>query len=64
MYFETYSDSKVAERREIQLKKYRREKKIALFRESNPEWKDLYPELLQAIGIPRSARDFRRRAIS
>src|SRR5215471_19869863 len=59
MYFETYTDPKAAERREIQIKKYRREKKIALFSESNPEWKDLYPELLQAIGIPRSALDFR-----
>src|SRR5215467_3209461 len=59
MYFETYTDPRAAERREIQIKKYRREKKVTLFKESNPEWKDLYPELLQAIGIPRSARDFR-----
>lgn len=52
MYFETYTDPKAAEYREIQIKKYRRAKKIALFRESNPQWKDLYPEILQAIGIP------------
>jgi len=63
MYFETYTDSKAAERREIQIKKYRREKKIALLSESNSEWKDLYPELLQAIGIPHSVRDFRGRTI-
>ncbi len=63
MYFETYSDPGAAARREIQIKKYRREKKIALFKESNPGWKDLYPELLQAIGIPRSARDFREQTV-
>jgi len=43
------------------MKKYRREKKIALFSESNPEWKDLTPELFQTIGIPCYARDFRKK---
>ncbi|HET8887712.1 MAG TPA: GIY-YIG nuclease family protein, partial [Candidatus Angelobacter sp.] len=61
MYFETYGQSKVAEAREQQIKKFRREKKIALFAESNPEWKDLTPELFQSIGISRYARDFRKR---
>jgi putative endonuclease len=45
MYFETYSDGKRAALREIQIKKYRREKKIALFAESNPGWRDLSGEL-------------------
>jgi putative endonuclease len=58
MYFETYTEPKVADNRERQMKKYRREKKIALFPESNPEWKDLTPELFQTIGISRYARDF------
>jgi putative endonuclease len=62
MYFETYTDSKFAEHREIQVKKYRREKKISLFRDSNPEWKDLFPEIFQSIGIPRYARDFRKQS--
>jgi putative endonuclease len=57
MYFGTYSDSKFAEHREKQIKKYRREKKIALFKDSNPQWKDLYSELFVSIGIPRYARD-------
>ena len=57
MYFETYTESKVAATREIQLKKWRREKKIALFATSNPKWKDLTPEISQAIGVPRFARD-------
>jgi len=55
MYFETYTESKVAGRREQQIKKFRREKKIALFFDSNPEWKDLTPELFQSIGISRYA---------
>jgi putative endonuclease len=60
MYFETYAESKVAASREQQIKKYRREKKIALFSESNPEWKDLALELFQSIGISRYALDFRK----
>ena len=65
MYFETYVDPKTAEQREIQIKKYRREKKVALFEQSNPQWKDLYPEILKAIGIPplrqAQGRDFRKK---
>ena len=61
MYFETYGQSKVAEAREQQIKKFRREKKVALFAASNPAWKDLAPELFQSIGISRYARDFRKK---
>jgi predicted GIY-YIG superfamily endonuclease len=65
MYFETYTDPKFAETREQQIKKYRREKKIALFAESNPQWKDLTPEIFQTIGIPplrqAQGRDFRKK---
>jgi hypothetical protein len=64
MYFETYTESKIAALREKQIKKFRREKKIALFAGSNPEWKDLTPELFQTIGIPplrqAQGRDFRK----
>jgi putative endonuclease len=49
MYFEIFHDAKAAEDREKQIKKYRREKKIALFVESNPEWKDLSPQLKWAV---------------
>ena len=41
MYFEMYRNALNAANREKQLKKFRREKKIALFAKSNPEWKDL-----------------------
>ena len=57
MYFETYPESRVAATREIQIKKWRREKKIALFATSNPKWEDLTPKISQTIGFPRFARD-------
>jgi len=57
MYFETFNDSYLAADREQQIKKWRREKKIALFAKSNPQWRDLVPEILQGIGVPRFARD-------
>jgi len=49
MYFESFSDPKAAAQREQQIKGYRREKKIALFRESNPQWRDLTPEIFQTL---------------
>ena len=48
MYFETFRDDVAAERREKQIKKYRREKKIALFIRTNPQWKDLSRRILTA----------------
>jgi putative endonuclease len=50
MYFESFSDPNVAAQREQQIKGYRREKKMALFGESNPQWRDLTPEIFQTIG--------------
>src|SRR5215469_11416631 len=41
MYYEIFHDAESAERRERQIKKYRREKKIALFAKTNPRWEDL-----------------------
>jgi putative endonuclease len=41
MYYEAFSESTSARLREIQIKKFRREKKIALFEKSNPNWEDL-----------------------
>src|SRR5260370_27291463 len=52
MYFETHSDSRIAAEREQQIRGWRREKKIALFAESSPQWKDLTPEIFQTIGVP------------
>lgn len=53
MYFETFNDSNVAANREQQIKKWRREKKIALFATSNPQWRDLTLEIPLMIGFPR-----------
>jgi len=41
VYFEGTNDVNVALNREKQIKAFRREKKIALFEKSNPDWKDL-----------------------
>jgi putative endonuclease len=63
MYFETYGDPRVAAARELQIKKFRREKKIVLFAESNPQWKDLTPEIFVSIGISSYARSSRKRLV-
>jgi putative endonuclease len=49
MYFEVFRSSRVAEERERQIKKFRRQKKIALFAKTNPHWKDLSRELFGII---------------
>ena len=46
VYFEQTSDVKAALEREKQLKGWRRSKKNSLIESMNPEWKDLYPDLL------------------
>ncbi len=47
------SGTLLAADREQQLKKWRREKKITLFATSNPQWRDLTPEIPLMIGFPR-----------
>lgn len=44
VYYETYNDVQVAIAREKQLKRWRREKKVALINSVNPQWKDLSEE--------------------
>jgi putative endonuclease len=64
VHFESFTDSAAAANREQQIKKWRREKKIALFAENNPQWRDLTPEILAVIGVPplrqAQGRDFRK----
>ncbi len=43
--FEVYRDAETAASRERQIKNFRREKKIALFAETNPRWEDLNKQL-------------------
>jgi putative endonuclease len=45
VWFETYDDPTTAIEREKDLKKWRREWKIQLINHSNPDWRDLYPEI-------------------
>lgn len=41
LYYEEYSDVGKAKRRELQIKGWRREKKVALIEKMNPRWEDL-----------------------
>jgi putative endonuclease len=41
VYFEQFNDVKLAIARETELKKWRREKKIALIESVNPDWDDI-----------------------
>ena len=43
VWFEIYDDAVTAITREKELKKWRRDWKIRLIEETNPEWVDLYP---------------------
>jgi putative endonuclease len=45
VYFETFDSLYAARARERQLKGWRRDWKIALIEESNPDWRDLYLSL-------------------
>lgn len=45
MYYEVLHSPQKAALREKQIKKYRREKKIALFTPTNPAWKDMTDEI-------------------
>jgi putative endonuclease len=45
VWFEMYDDPPMAITRERALKKWRRDWKIRLIEEQNPEWHDLFPEI-------------------
>ena len=46
VYYDVFSQVDAAIAREKQLKHWRREKKDELVTEMNPEWRDLYPDML------------------
>jgi putative endonuclease len=46
VYFEMHDDIAEAIRRERQLKKWKRSWKIELIEKSNPEWRDLWQDIL------------------
>ena len=45
VYYETHETMQTAIEREKQIKRWKREWKLKLIEEKNPEWKDLYEEL-------------------
>jgi putative endonuclease len=45
VWFEVYDDPVNAIEREKEIKKWRRDWKIALIEKNNPDWRDLYPEI-------------------
>jgi len=45
VYYEIHNDIEEAIKREKRLKKYKREQKVALIENKNPEWTDLYNEI-------------------
>jgi putative endonuclease len=47
VWYETYDDPTNAITREKELKKWRRDWKIRLIEESNPDWSDLYPSIIR-----------------
>ncbi len=49
VYFEQFCDPETAIRREKRLKKYNRRWKLELIEKSNPEWKDLYEDLISGL---------------
>ena len=46
VYYETYSDPKLAITREKQNKGRSRQYKNQIIEENNPQWKDLYPSII------------------
>lgn len=45
VWFEPFEDARAAIQREKRLKEWRRDWKISLIEETNPDWRDLYQEL-------------------
>ena len=49
VYFEQYRDPENAIKREKRLKNYNRQWKLELVEKENPEWRDLYTELVSGL---------------
>ena len=46
VWFEAYDDPTNAIEREKEIKKWRRRWKVELIEKDNPDWKDLYPDII------------------
>jgi putative endonuclease len=49
VWYEAYEDLDAARLRERQMKKWKRAWKIELIERSNPQWKDLWPQIAQPL---------------
>jgi putative endonuclease len=49
VYYEFVSDEAAARARELQIKGWRRGKKVALIQRTNPNWADLTPDVLKLL---------------
>ena len=54
VYYEGHGDMEHAIEREKRLKKWERKWKFRLIEERNPEWRDLWPDILGRPGSPPS----------
>jgi putative endonuclease len=52
IWYEAHGAAEIAIPREKQIKKWNRQWKLDLIEQSNPEWKDLYNELVNIPGFP------------
>jgi putative endonuclease len=46
VYYQQFEDIEAAILEEKRLKKWKRQWKIRLIEENNPEWRDLYPDII------------------
>ena len=47
VWFEQHDDLQSARLRELQMKKWKRQWKLSTIELLNPEWRDLYPEIIE-----------------
>jgi putative endonuclease len=57
VYYEHFFDAESAIKREKRLKKYNRKWKTDLIEKENPDWKDLYGDLISGFRPPTPSRD-------
>ena len=51
VYFQLQPDADAAQKREYLLKRWRRDWKITLIEQTNPTWRDLYPDAVRLEGF-------------
>jgi putative endonuclease len=51
VYFECHDDAAVAAQRELAIKRWRRDWKIALVEKGNPTWRDLFADVVRGEGF-------------